>query len=80
MNESRQLVCVRLLENDGERVRQLTLNDAGQYQINIWDRQGTGAFVQTASYKPKQNGQPMTKLPFVIVSTSEKTCPHPPHP
>lgn len=75
VGNTRQLVRVRLLENDGDRVRELMLNQ-GIYQYRLWYKTDSGSVpgpVQT----PLVNGSPLGEIPFVLVSTSDKLTPQP---
>jgi hypothetical protein len=78
VNGDKVIVLVRLSENDGKMVRKLILNAQGHYEQHVYDDDGTGAFVKPPRVSmPRQNGQPMTEIPFVLVSTSDKPCPQP---
>lgn len=75
VNEARQIVRVRLLEANGNTVRELMLND-GIYQVRIWKKEGS-TFVPGAVRTPLRNNAPLTEIPFVLVSTSDKCVPTP---
>jgi hypothetical protein len=78
VNNARDLVRVRLLEKDGFSVRELLLNDAGDYQVNYHQADENGAFVYPVRVTiPKRHGSPLRAIPFVLVSTSDKPCPQP---
>lgn len=70
------LVHVRLLEDDGKQVRELLINDAGQYEVRI-HREANGGFKQVERYVPKQNGQPLSEIPFVLLNTEDSITPTP---
>jgi hypothetical protein len=75
VGNKRQIVRVRLLENNGNRVRELMLNQ-GVYQYRLWDKSDDTAIagpVQT----PLVAGKPLAEIPFVLVSTSDKLTPQP---
>lgn len=59
----KKLVHVRLLENDGERVRQLRLEN-GVYEVRVWDKIEGGEWQNTEHYRPTQNGKVMDHIPF----------------
>lgn len=74
-----QLINVRLLENDGKRVRQLIINDDGFYEQRVFEVDGNGQFDDNR-YKrsvPTVNGQPLTEIPFVLDTSEGGTCPTP---
>jgi hypothetical protein len=76
VNNARKLVRVRLLEDAGETVRELLLNEAGQYEVRVHQNTDAGfAFVRSSI--PRINGVALTEIPFVLVSTSDKLCPQP---
>ncbi len=75
VRNSRQIVRVRLLENDGATVRELMLND-GVYQVRLWTRTD-GGFAPGPVTTPTRNGAPLAEIPFVLVSTSDKLTPTP---
>lgn len=75
VNETRKIVRVRLLEDDGETVRELMLNN-GVYQVKKWTRDKAG-FVEGATVTPTRNGAVLNEIPFVLVSTSDKLTPTP---
>lgn len=72
VNNARQIVRVRLLEDDGDTVRELALN-GGAYQVRIWTRGGG----EPAWSTPTRNGSPLSEIPFVLVGTSDKLTPTP---
>ncbi len=74
-----QYTNIRLLENDGKRVRQLLINDDGFYEQRVFEVDGNGQFNEnrfTASV-PTINGQPLTEIPFVLDTSEGGTCPSP---
>ncbi len=75
VNETRKIVRVRLLEDDGDTVRELMLNN-GVYQVKKWTRDKAG-FVEGATVTPTRNGAVLNEIPFVLVSTSDKLTPTP---
>ncbi len=75
VNNQRQIVRVRLLEDEGNTVRELMLNN-GIYQVRVWTKQN-GAFVPGAITTPIRGTEPLTEIPFVLVSTSDKLTPTP---
>lgn len=74
VNEARQIVRVRLMDDDGS-IRELMLNE-GRYQVRKWVR-SEGGFVAGPIKTPIRNGEPLTEIPFVLVSTSDKLAPTP---
>lgn len=75
VNHQRQIVRVRLLEDDGATVRELMLNE-GVYQVRLWKR-ADGGFQPGALTTPLRNGSPLNEIPFQLVSTSDKLTPEP---
>lgn len=75
VNNVRQMVRVRLLEDDGATVRELMLN-GGIYQVRLWTR-AEGGFAPGPIATPERGGAPLTEIPFVLVSTSDKLTPEP---
>lgn len=71
------LVHVRLLENNGNTVRQLLINDAGFYEVRIHERQDGDAFVETSRTVPTRNGAPLTEIPFDLINTDDSLEPTP---
>ncbi|MGA1852615.1 DUF4055 domain-containing protein [Sphingobium sp. HT1-2] len=71
------IVHVRLLENDGKRVRQLLINEAGFYEVVIWEKTSSGDFVETSRVSPSFNGQLLTEIPFSILNTDDSIVPTP---
>lgn len=67
---------VRLLEEDGDRVRELLINDAGFYEVRIHDNIN-GQLVLTASYVPTRDGAPLSEIPFVLLNTDDSLVPTP---
>lgn len=74
-----KLINVRLLENDGQRVRHLFINDEGIYQQRVYNANGSGSFDETQfeMITPTINGVPMTEIPFVLDTSEGGTCPSP---
>lgn len=70
------LTRVRLLEEDGKQVRELLINDAGQYEVRIY-READGQFVQSERYVPTRAGQALTEIPFVLLNTDDSIIPTP---
>lgn len=75
VNNSRAIVRVRLLENDGATVRELMLNE-GVYQVRLWKRTD-GGFVPGPVTTPTRDNGPLSEIPFVLISTSDKLTPTP---
>ncbi|MBD8699286.1 DUF4055 domain-containing protein [Sphingomonas sp. CFBP 13714] len=75
VNEARQIVYVRLLENEGKRVRELMLND-GVYQVRVWKKEGS-AFLPGPITTPTRDNAPLNVIPFYLISTSDKLVPTP---
>lgn len=71
----RQLVRVRLLEDEGNTVRELMVN-SGVYQVRLWHREND-QIVAGPIYTPLVNGKALGEIPFVLVSTSDKLSPQP---
>ncbi len=76
VNNCRQIVCVRLRENDGDTIRELRLN-AGVYQVRLWTRTAGEGYTPGAWKTPTRNGATLNEIPFVLVSTSDKLTPTP---
>lgn len=76
---SHQLIHVRLLEDDGRRVRQLLINDAGFYEQRIYYANREGAFDEAKFVRsiPTINDEPMTEIPFFLDTSDGGTCPSP---
>lgn len=74
-----QLINVRLLENDGKRVRQLLINDDGLYEQRVYEKDENGQFDEDrfSSSVPTINGQPQHEIPFVLDTSEGGTCPSP---
>ena len=70
------LVRVRLLEDSGKQVRELLINDAGNYEVRI-HREENGGFKQTASYVPTQDGKPLKEIQFFLLNTEDSITPTP---
>lgn len=78
LGEDRAFVRVRLLEQDGKRVRELVINDAGFYEQRIHDADSEGKFTQPPRVTiPRRNGEPLTRMPFIIVSSADNGRPAP---
>lgn len=71
------LVHVRLLENDGKRVRQMLINASGHYEVRIHDQVEGGDFVETSVVVPTVNDQPLTELPVTVLNTEGSIVPTP---
>ncbi len=71
------LVHVRLLENNGNTVRQLLINDAGFYEVRIHERTDGDAFQLVSTTVPTLNGQPLTEIPFDLINTDDSLVPTP---
>jgi len=74
-----QLVNVRLLENEGKRVRQLLINDDGFYEQRIYDADVNGQFDRERFSRviPDINKELLTEIPFVLDTSDGGTCPTP---
>lgn len=70
------LVRVRVLEDNGERVRELTINDAGVYEVRLHDRQD-GTFRVTSTTVPTLDGKPLSEIPFDLINTDDSLVPTP---
>jgi len=68
---------VRLLEDDEKQVRELLINDAGEYEVRVHRDDGNGGFAQVESYVPKQNGKALSEIPFVLLNTEDSITPTP---
>ncbi|WP_242152583.1 DUF4055 domain-containing protein [Sphingomonas sp. BAUL-RG-20F-R05-02] len=75
VNNQRQIVRVRLSEDEGATIRELMLNN-GVYQVRLWTRTD-GGFAPGPITTPGRNGQPLSEIPFVLVSTGDKLTPEP---
>ena len=75
----RKLVRVRLLERDGRQVRRLLINGQGQYEQQVFLADDDGRFSErpTRTSIPTVDDQPMTELPFNIISNTESETPTP---
>lgn len=67
---SQKIVRVRLLEDGGKTVRELTLAD-GVYRV-IVHRKNEGGWTADAPVTPMRNGIPLTDIPFVLVTTKAR--------
>ncbi len=76
VNEARQIVRVRLLENEGNTVRELMLND-GIYQVRLHTKNDDGVWTAGEIKTPTRNNAVLNEIPFVLVSTSDKVVPTP---
>lgn len=74
-----QLIRVRLLENEGKRVRMLLINDDGFYEQRIYEQDTTGAFDESRPRIsiPLINGAPLSEIPFILDTSEGGTCPSP---
>jgi len=79
VGQNHQLVHVRLLEEDGTRVRQLLINDDGFYEQRIYKADDGGQFDKNRFERsiPTINGQPLTEIPFFLDSKDGSPCPSP---
>lgn len=71
------IVRVRLLEDSGKQVRELLINEAGQYEVRVHRDNGNGGFQQAARYVPTQDGKPLSEIPFVLLNTEDSITPTP---
>lgn len=76
VNEVRQIVRVRLLENEGNTVRELMLNE-GIYQVRIHKKNDDNVWVEGPTTTPTRNQTVLNEIPFILVSTSDKLVPTP---
>lgn len=78
MGLNHQLVRVRLLEDQGRRVRELLINAEGHYEVrvHVQDDQGRWATAPRVTI-PTMAGEPLAEIPFTIVSTSDGETPRP---
>ena len=74
-----QLIHVRLLEDDGRRVRQLLINDDGFYEQRVYTVDGNGQFDDSrfTRHVPTVAGEPLTVIPFFLDTSDGGTCPTP---
>ena len=74
-----QLINVRLLENDGKRVRQLLINDDGFYEQRVYTVDTNGQFDSNRYTRavPAVDGKPLTEIPFFLDTSEGGTCPTP---
>ena len=74
-----QLINVRLLENEGKRVRQLLINDEGFYEQRVFEVDGYGQFDENryTSHIPTVNKVPLMEIPFVLDTSEGGICPSP---
>lgn len=74
-----QLINVRLLENDGKRVRQLLINDDGFYEQRVYTVDSNGQFDGNRYTRavPAVDGKPLTEIPFFLDTSEGGTCPTP---
>ena len=68
------LTRVRLLEEGGDRVRELLLRD-GVYEVIVHNRSSSGQWVAEAPIRPLSRGKPLDHIPFVVVSTQNTHLP-----
>ena len=69
------LTRVRLLEDEGKQVRELTINKNGHYEVRIHRRDGSGLTVE--SYVPTRGGNPLTEIPFELINSEGSVTPTP---
>lgn len=69
----KRLVRVRLLEQEGKRVRELVLNN-GVYEVRVHDFDGS-QWVHMSTTQPRQRGKLMSDIPFHIVSSGNSYTP-----
>lgn len=74
INNARTIVRVRLLEDD-DTVLELALNQ-GIYEQRL-HRRVDGTWTERPWVRPTRNSEPLTEIPFVLISTSDKLTPTP---
>jgi transposase len=78
VNFVRAINYVRLLEDDGHRVRELLLNASGIYEVHVHTDDGNFAFDTAPTVSvPKRSGKHLTAIPFQNISDNDKVCPQP---
>lgn len=75
VRNQRAFTYVRLLESDSV-VHELSLQN-GIYQIDTFTRADLGQWVLAKSVIPRRDGQPLSEIPFQIVSFSNSKLPTP---
>ena len=70
------LVHVRLLENNGETVRELLINEQGHYEVRVHEKE-QGSFRLVSATVPKRGGAPLTEIPFELINTEDSIVPTP---
>lgn len=75
VKNQRAFTYVRLLESD-DVVHELSLQN-GVYHVDTWNRTERGQWVQVKSITPTRDKQPLTEIPFQIVSLSNRKLPTP---
>ena len=74
----RALTRVRLLEDEGHRVRELLLDRDGHYEVRVHEDDGQYQFTSPPRVTtPRRDGQPLAHIPFELVSLEDKTSPRP---
>jgi hypothetical protein len=66
-----------LLEENGSRVRELLINEAGFYEVRVHDRADGDAFVETSRTVPTKGGESLTEIPFDLINTDDSLIPTP---
>ncbi|WBY16621.1 DUF4055 domain-containing protein [Erythrobacteraceae bacterium WH01K] len=70
------LTRVRLLEDDGKMVRELTINSNGVYEV-ILHKENEGQWYEDMRFIPTNNGAPLTEIPFTLLNTDNSVKPTP---
>ncbi|WP_343546582.1 DUF4055 domain-containing protein [Sphingobium yanoikuyae] len=71
------IVHVRLLEDGGNQVRELSINERGLYEVILHKKTEGNDFIETSRVVPTFNGQPLTEIPFSIINTDDSVVPTP---
>lgn len=72
------LVRVRLLEDDGNQVRELIINEDGLYEVRIHRRiEKSEEWQLVSAVVPRRNGSPLTEIPFDLINTDDSLVPTP---
>jgi hypothetical protein len=78
VNLQRAITYVRLLEDEGHHVRELMLDGQGLYTVAVHTDDGNFDFnAPPRVTRPRRNGQPLTQIPFHLISDNDKVDPQP---
>lgn len=70
------LTRVRVLEDGGDTVRELLINDAGVYEVRVHKKED-GDFVLVEQVVPTIDGQQLSEMPVEVLNTDDSIVPTP---